>query len=143
MANEQAAKAKKMAEIDGIVMKKYNGESAGFSRFMISWENSVTKKTREAVVRFSRSAVERALQEPGNTVELEKCKGGSDMGVYLVEITSYDEARNLARMRLIGSKPEFQKKVLVGCPLCSKKFFERFWSKNLSKYGDMVAALTF
>ncbi len=130
-----------MSEIDGIVMKKYDEERAGFSRFMLSWENSITERTSHVVVRFSRSKMERALQDTGSTIMLEDCKG-DDMGVYLAEVSSYDSARNIARMKLVG-RPEFQKKTLVGCPLCSKRFFLRFWRKNLRKYGDMDNALTF
>ncbi|MBR1939666.1 hypothetical protein IJ847_02950 [Candidatus Saccharibacteria bacterium] len=130
-----------MAEIYEITMAEYNKVLLGRTRFMESWEYSVKKKTRSVVVRLSKEEVKREAKKPGGAV-LDKCKArDKDMSLCLAEILSYDAERNTAKMRLISRDSEINNLIVVGAPLCSQAFFQRFWNKHLRKYGDMKTAL--
>ena len=129
-----------MTEIYEITMREYNKVGLRSTRFMESWEYSVKKSHGHVVVQYSRSKLEKELADRNTVIELDKCKG-DDMGIYLAEMLSYDEERNRAKLKLLGNSLPKNDIIVEGPPLCSKKFFQRFWRKYLGKFGDMETVL--
>ena len=142
------------AEIFGIVMEEYNKVRIRNTLFFETWENSITggiinhirKLLRKGpvlcrvVVQLSEEDLLREKGESINAINLDACKSGS-MGVYLAQMLSYDSNRNNAKMRLMSRNPTINNTIIHGSPLCSEKFFAKFWKKHLSKFGDMEDVL--
>ncbi len=141
-------------EIYRIVMEAYNKVSLHNTLFFESWENSISggvvNRVRKllrmepvlcrVVVAFSKEALLNEKSKSINVISLDRCKSG-DVGVYLAQMLSYDSERNNARMRLLSNDATIAGTIIQGSPLCSEKFFAKFWQKHLKKFGEMNAVL--